>query len=120
MKEQEALKTPGRETKAADGGPSSASGPKKHPVLVISALVGVVLCAWLLVHLFSKPKAKPPAPAGIPVSTGAAKTGDINIYIDALGTVTPVYTVTVTSRVAGELTEVLYNEGQMVKKDDLL
>jgi multidrug efflux system membrane fusion protein len=96
------------------------SGLRKHPALAISALVAVLVCAWLLVHIFSKPKPKPPAPAGIPVSTGVARTGDINIFLDALGTVTPVYTVTVTSRVSGELTAVLYNEGQMVKKNDLL
>ena len=42
------------------------------------------------------------------------------MYIDALGTVTPVYTVTVVSRVAGEITEVHFKEGQLVKKGDLL
>jgi multidrug efflux system membrane fusion protein len=41
-------------------------------------------------------------------------------YIEALGTVTPVYTVTVASRVVGQLTEVLYKEGQIVHKGDLL
>ncbi len=41
-------------------------------------------------------------------------------YINALGTVTSVYTVTLTSRVAGQLTEVLYREGQNVHKGDLL
>lgn len=87
---------------------------------MVGAVVAVVLCGWLLYHFFSAPKPKPPAPAPIPVSTGAAKTGDINIFLDALGTVTPVYTVTVTSRVAGQLTEILYTEGQMVKKGDLL
>jgi multidrug efflux system membrane fusion protein len=116
MKEQEVKMAP--EKDKAPGKPSS--GPGGHPVQVISALVAVALCAWLLFHLFSKPKAKPPASAGIPVSTGVAKIGDINIYLDALGTVTPVYTVTVTSRVAGELTAVLYKEGQMVKRNDLL
>jgi membrane fusion protein, multidrug efflux system len=93
---------------------------RKHPVLSAVALAGVLVCGWLLFLLFSKPKAHPPAPAGIPVSTGVAKVGSIDIYLDALGTVTPVYTVTVTSRVAGELTEVLYSEGQMVKKNTLL
>jgi membrane fusion protein, multidrug efflux system len=116
MKEQDALKTPKNDSRKAN----PASGLKRHPVLAACALVGVILCAWLLIHLFSKPKPKAPAPAGIPVATGAAKTGDVNIYLDALGTVTPVYTVTVTSRVAGELTAVLYTEGQMVKKNDLL
>jgi membrane fusion protein, multidrug efflux system len=119
MKEQDA-KAHRLEQPRTDRGAKHKGGLKRHPALAITALVAVVLCAWLLFHLFSKPKAKPPAPAGIPVSAGLAKTGDINIYLDALGTVTPVYTVTVTSRVSGELTSVPYKEGQMVKKDDLL
>jgi len=40
--------------------------------------------------------------------------------LNALGTVTPVYTVTVTSRVQGEITRVYYREGQMVRKGDPL
>ena len=49
-----------------------------------------------------------------------AKQGDIGIYLTALGTVTPVYTVTVTSRVQGEIMRVNYHEGQMVRKGDSL
>ena len=57
---------------------------------------------------------------GLPVTAAAAKRGNLNVYLDAIGTVTPVSTVTVTSRVAGELTEVDFQEGQIVKKGDLL
>jgi multidrug efflux system membrane fusion protein len=84
----------------------------------------IVVCGcfagWLIFHLLSNHKAAAPAPAGIPVSANTVKRGSIDLSLDALGTVTPVYTVTVTSRVAGELTEVDYQEGQMVKKNDLL
>jgi multidrug efflux system membrane fusion protein len=54
------------------------------------------------------------------VSVAPVKLGSINIYLDNIGTVTPVYTVTVASRVAGALTEVRFKEGQMVKKGELL
>jgi len=59
---------------------------------------------------------------GGPVPVGAApvRKADIGVYINALGTVTPVYTVTVTSRVVGQLMEVHYREGQIVHKGDLL
>jgi len=56
----------------------------------------------------------------VTISTATAKQGDIGIFIDALGTVTPVYTVTVTSRVQGQITNVYYREGQMVRKGDPL
>ncbi|MBV9302127.1 MAG: MdtA/MuxA family multidrug efflux RND transporter periplasmic adaptor subunit [Acidobacteriaceae bacterium] len=59
-------------------------------------------------------------PAVIPVAVDTVRQGDIGVYINALGTVTPVYTVTVTSRVVGELKEVHYREGQIVHKGDLL
>jgi len=66
-------------------------------------------------------KAKPAQSArGIPVVTAAANKGDIGVYINTLGAVTPVYTVTVTSRVQGEIMSVNYREGQMVRKGDSL
>ena len=55
-------------------------------------------------------------------SVGAATValGNINVIVNALGTVTPLATVTVQSQINGYLTEVGYTEGQMVKKGDFL
>src|SRR5262250_93825 len=54
----------------------------------------------------------------IPVTTAIARTGAMGTYVEALGTVTPVYTVTVTSRVQGQIMQVHYREGQMARKGD--
>ncbi len=56
----------------------------------------------------------------IPVSVGKVTTGNMNVYINSLGTVTSVYTVTLTSRVTGQLTEIHFREGQLVHKGQLL
>jgi len=60
------------------------------------------------------------AQRGVPVTTGKASKGDIGVYVEALGAVTPVNTVNVTSRVQGQIMEVHYREGQMVRKGDPL
>jgi len=60
------------------------------------------------------------APVAVPVTCAPARSEDFEVALDAIGTVTPLSTVTITSRVSGTLTQVLYHEGQMVKEGDLL
>ena len=55
-----------------------------------------------------------------PVVAAAATQGDVDIIVNGLGTVTPLRTVTVRSRVDGELMRVLFTEGQLVKEGELL
>jgi multidrug efflux system membrane fusion protein len=61
-------------------------------------------------------------PQGAPQSVGAATIGrgTVRVVVNALGTVTPIATVTVQSQISGVLQEVGYTEGQTVKKGDFL
>lgn len=86
-------------------------------------LVGAAVGGGYLYFRHNSAQAKnagDPSVRPVMISTAQAKKGDLGDYIDALGTVTPVYTVTVTSRVQGEITQVYYHEGQMVRKGDPL
>jgi membrane fusion protein, multidrug efflux system len=56
----------------------------------------------------------------VTVTTATAKKGDIGVYLDAIGTVTPVYTDSITSQVTGLVTQVDYQEGQLVSKGQAL
>jgi len=60
------------------------------------------------------------APRATPVVAVPAASGDIDVIVNGLGTVTPLRTVTVRSRVDGELMRVLFEEGQVVKQGQLL
>ena len=59
-------------------------------------------------------------PRTFPVVAAVARRGSMPVYLNGLGTVTAFETVTVRSRVDGELMKVHFQEGQVVKKDDLL
>lgn len=56
----------------------------------------------------------------VPVVPASASKGSIGVYLDAIGTVTPVYTDTITAQVTGVITAVHYREGQYVRKGDPL
>jgi len=93
---------------------------QRRPVLVgIVVVLLVAALAWWL-----RPQPVPPSPGrgGIvpPVSTAAVKTGDINVTINALGTVSSLATVTIRSQISGQLIRIAFTEGQTVKKGDLL
>jgi multidrug efflux system membrane fusion protein len=92
---------------------------KHHGWIWLVALVAAAIVLFLTVRGGSKPQVVK-APSAIAVSTVKAEKGNIDVTVDALGTVTATYTVTVTSRVSGALTEIHYREGQTVKKGDLL
>ena len=61
-----------------------------------------------------------PAGAAVPVGLATVAKGDIPVVLRALGTVTPLATVNVKTQITGQLVDVLFKEGQLVKQGELL
>jgi multidrug efflux system membrane fusion protein len=104
---------------------STPSRSKSVRIVVWVAILLIFAVGFTLVLRHQTDPTKNAAPrrgAGGPVTitTATAKKGDIGIYLDAIGTVTPVYTASITSQVNGIVTAVHYREGQIVKKGDSL
>ena len=88
---------------------------------VVLGLILLVLFVWAILP---SQNAADQGGAGMngpqPVGVAKAAKGDIGITLDALGTVTPLATVTVRPQVSGQILRVVFQEGQMVKAGDLL
>jgi multidrug efflux system membrane fusion protein len=89
-------------------------------VALILLLLVAVLAVVLVWRKDEDAKKKKPAPPKIAITTATAKKGDIGVYIDAIGTVTPVYTDSITAQVTGVVVAVHFKEGQLVSKGDPL
>jgi membrane fusion protein, multidrug efflux system len=103
-----------------------ALGRPKVLRIVMWSLLLVVCALALILILYHHEKAKKraaalahPAP-GITVTSATAQKGNIGVYLDAIGTVTPVFTASITSEVTGLVVAVHFTEGQRVEKGDPL
>jgi membrane fusion protein, multidrug efflux system len=102
---------------------ASVGRKKRRPWWGLLFIVLLVLCVVLLVT--HKPKPQPDQnaldqPAVVTIKAATVREGDIGIHVDAIGTVTPLSTVSVYSQVTGSVIAVNYREGQMVRKGQSL
>jgi multidrug efflux system membrane fusion protein len=104
-----------------DNTPPPRAATRRHSLIWFILFLVVGLAGVYLWKRRSQPDPKAAkGPQPIPVVTVQARTGDIGVYVTGLGTVTPLNTITVKSRVDGELLSVAYQEGQRVQKGQLL
>jgi len=121
-------------------GPSQPGSKSPQPPAKRGWIWWLVLLALAAVGYWQWPKLKTFLPSGEITPQGTAKggrgrrgaggtsqvvaaratKGNIKVYVTGLGAVTPIYTVTVKSRVDGQLMKVLFKEGQIVHQGDLL
>ncbi len=80
---------------------------------------------WLVLRPSGSNRAAPTSGRGaasgpVTVAIATAQKGNAGVYLDAIGTVTPVYTASITSQVTGMVTQVHYREGELVRKGQSL
>jgi len=101
---------------------------RRWPIVVLVA--AAVLILYLIFGRHAKPAPEEAGRAGapgkggpartLPVVVASARTGDLPVHLIGLGTVTPLNTVTVRSRVDGQILSVNFKEGQLVHAGDVL
>lgn len=115
-------------TPASSNKPEYSYPPSDHPQksgwqrfivwIAVLLIFGVVFALVLRHHDDSQSAAPSRRSFGGPVTVtiATAQKGNIGVYLDAIGTVTPIYTDSITSEVTGLVSQVHYQEGQLVRK----
>jgi len=115
--------------------PPSARSPRRRRTVIVIAAAAVVLLGvvWWVNHRTAAEAGGAArggrrgggGPGGgdtgpLPVSVRAAEKGNLDLYLDGLGTVTPLHTVMVRTQISGHLEQIAFEEGQLVHQGDLL
>lgn len=107
---------------------AATHGKRKYWIWGIVLLLLILILYFIFRHHDEQKTQSPAAGAGgrhavtgpVTLTTSTATKGDIGVYLDAIGTVTALYTDSITAQVTGVITAVHYKEGQLVKKGDAL
>lgn len=99
---------------------------RRHSYWVFISIAAILIIGLIVWHFYSqsqdnakKAAAARPAP-NVNITVATAQKGNIGVYLESIGTVTPVYTDAITSQVNGLVTAVHFREGQRVNKGDPL
>jgi len=111
-----------RPSRPVDAPPRRSSALSSALWLLLVLLIIAGLVAWVVLRGGNQPAqtGRFQTSGPVPVGTTKVEKGDIPVTLTALGTVTPLAMVTVKTQINGQLTEVAFQEGQMVKKGDFL
>ena len=105
-----------------------APKPRSHGVRILVWLIILLIFGVAFYLVWTRQNAPKAAGGGrggglggpVTLTSSTAQKGDIGVYLDAIGTVTPVFTASITSQVAGQIVAVHYREGQIVRKGEPL
>jgi membrane fusion protein, multidrug efflux system len=114
-----------RESSPAIPAQHSPEAIRRRRILWIAGLVVLIaLIAWVIHHRLAAQAGQPSFAAmmggPLPVSVAKVSTADVPVVVDALGTVTPLATVTVRPQVTGPIVKIAFKEGQLIGKGGLL
>lgn len=106
--------------------PEHPTEKRHHPWVWLIVFVVLAAASYWMYHQYQAAQAAHHATGAmrnfgaVPIATGVVQKGSIGVYVEGLGAVTPLKTVSVVSRVQGQIVAIHYREGQMVHAGDPL